>query len=208
MRYTVTIMSPSAKISVAAAFLFTLLSLAALDALLVERDLTASLTETPPPPEGASVEPPTPTAKSPRDLPRTIEEQGFFTQPTGEITLLRSVLPLSTPVFSRVLLKEEDRAGFIVWAETSDAQRYFTALKRALFLSFSKDVHGLKDETRTNLNGTEMALLTFVDPAILDERFLFIHIDNHLYEFHIPEGKEKVLDSLFEALTKELTMDN
>jgi hypothetical protein len=74
-------------------------------------------------------------------------------------------------------------------------------LKEALHESFSPQVQDLIDDVLSEEEGPERHMLTFLDPNLSDERFVFIRLENRLYEFHITEGKD---DSIF-ALIEELT---
>lgn len=196
-------MSRSREFIAGITFITLIACLGILDALTTEGKRTASLISQSIDPPTAILEqsPPNPPYSPPQDLPNLLAQMGYEATPTAEPALLREILPLSVPVFSRALLKENDRAAALFWALTPDAEHSFLALKKALLLSFSKEIRGLKDEVRSPPHHPPIHLLTFIDPSILQERFLFILIQNSLYEFHIPEGLEKPLDPLLAALT-------
>lgn len=132
----------------------------------------------------------------------TIVSKRFTFDDTGESSLIELIITDGTAVESRTLIKNGDRVGFVAWAESPRVKVYFLALKEALHTSFSPKVQDLIDETQREPGRPIQNLLTFFDPAISEDRLVFIRVRERLFEFHIAEGKDDVLFGLIEELTK------
>lgn len=136
------------------------------------------------------------------DIFRVLEGFSIATQTTREESLLRRVIPQDVPVESRVLLQNDDRIAFFSWVESPDVKTYFTALKEALHASFSDQVQDLIDEEQEDPEKTTRFVLSFFDPAIHEERLLFVRIRQRLYEFHVVDGKEGQVEQVMDSLTE------
>ena len=90
----------------------------------------------------------------------------------------------------------------ISWLETPDVKILFLALKEALHSSFSPELQDLVDEKQQRRGKPPRELLTFLDPAISEERLAFVRVRDRLYELHIPEGMDDAIFGLIEELTK------
>jgi hypothetical protein len=148
----------------------------------------------------------TPPVKEPsKPLPNilgVLKTQGITAQETSEVSLIRRVIPQETPVTTLVLLREGDRIGLLSWVESSDVERHFLSLKESLHVSFSPDVRDLRDEQQKQEGKPSRNILSFFDPSLGHERFIFIHIQKRLYELRIAEGKDEPMNSLIDALTQ------
>lgn len=198
------------KLQIAGGLLVVLVALAAADAILVEGGL--------PSPEAAPEEPETtmeektPPEEQPMkgvrkqtgpDVLSILEEAGFEIAEEGEESILRRVVPEEdADVHTRILLKDNDRAGMISWLETPNVKILFLALKEALHSSFSPELQDLVDEKQQRQGKPPRELLTFLDPAISEERLAFVRVRDRLYELHIPAGMDDAIFGLIEELTK------
>lgn len=120
---------------------------------------------------------------------------------SNDLTLLAQVVNDGTPVASLTVLHEGDRAGTVTWVESPRVKDMFIALKEALLAAFSPEVRDLKDQTLQEADKPVRNILTFVDPALSDERIVFVRVRERLYEFHITEGKEDPMNALIDGLT-------
>lgn len=136
------------------------------------------------------------------DTVSVVEDLGFEIQENTE-TFFTERLVGEGQVDSMILLKNGDRAGLVAWTASSDAPKLYSALKEALHETFSPDVHDLVDEIHDNPGEVKRMILTFQDPALSEERLVFIQVRNELFEFHVPIGKEEVMFEAIEALTNE-----
>ncbi|MBU2213949.1 hypothetical protein KKC44_01485 [Patescibacteria group bacterium] len=132
----------------------------------------------------------------------TIVSQRFTFSNTGESGLIERIITDGTKVESRTLIKDGDRSGLIAWTDSPRVKVYFLALKEALHTSFSPQVQDLIDETQREPGRPIQNLLTFFDPAISEDRLVFIRVRERLFEFHIAKDKDDVLFGLIEELTK------
>ncbi|MCF7844691.1 MAG: hypothetical protein K9M03_02590 [Kiritimatiellales bacterium] len=136
------------------------------------------------------------------DIMETIVSQRFAFDKTGETSLIERIITDGTAVESLTLMKDGDRIGLAAWTESPRVKVYFLALKEALHTSFSPQVQDLIDETQREPGRPIQNLLTFFDPAISEERLVFVRVRERLFEFHIAQGKDDVLFGLIEELTK------
>ena len=130
-----------------------------------------------------------------------VNEQYNFQQ-TNEQNLLSMIIKDGTPVQSRTLIKDGDRAGFVSWAESPKVKIYFLSLKEALHVSFTPQVKNLIDETQRREGHPERNLLSFYDPGIGEERLVFVRVRNRLFEFHLAKDHEDAMFDVIEKLTK------
>ena len=153
------------------------------------------VTEPVAPPAGAVVK------KSGVD-PQTIAAQLNFTmEETSQKSLLSAVVRDPSLVTTRILLLDGDRAGLLAWIETPDVKQVFLVLKDSLATLFSPEVRDLLDEVQSPPGKAPRNFLTFLDPQLSEERFVFVRIRERLYEFHIAPGKDEAMYRLMEALT-------
>ncbi len=143
----------------------------------------------------------TKTTKVPNILEILVNEQYNFQQ-TNEQNLLSMIIKDGTPVQSRTLIKNGDRAGFVAWSESPKVKLYFLSLKEALHVSFTPKVKDLIDETQKREGKAERNLLSFFDPGIGEERLVFVRVRNRLFEFHLAKDHEDEMFDLVEKLTK------
>ncbi len=192
-------MNSSSKATATAVFVLVLLGLGVTDAVVNRASLptvwTASNTA-----NSASSRTGVVRSNGP-DVFDVLNQQTVVTESTQETSLLRRVIPDSVAVESRVLLKGNDRIAFFSWVESPDVKEYFTALKEALHASFSKDVRDLIDETQEQEGKPIRNVLSFYDPAIHEDRLLFVRVRQRMYEFHVAADKEPQVQELMDALT-------
>ena len=162
---------------------------------------TVDITPTPAPssetpPEGAV------TKKSDTDPLSIALRLNFTAEETDEKSLLSAVVKEPSLVQTRVLLLNGDRAGLLAWIETPNVKQVFLVLKDSLATLFSPEVRDLLDEMQSPSGKPPRNFLTFLDPALSEERFVFVRIRERLYEFHIATGKDEAMYKLVEALTE------
>ena len=198
--------------------LTVLVALGTFDALLVENKKLLIQLQQPEPPEevavvansGSSSAAQSSTApaggirkiEEPNVLEILTVEQFNFADPARERSLLEQIIPSGVAtVRAKVLVKDGDRIGLIAWADSPQVKIYLLALKEALHSTFSPEMRDLVDEAQEREGKALRNLLTFLDPAINEERVVFIRIRERLYEFHVAEGKDAVVFDLIETLT-------
>ena len=103
---------------------------------------------------------------------------------------------------ARVLLKNDDRAATVAWIESPEVKEHLASLKKHLRPLFSSALADLVDRTETPRGGAPRDLLSFRDPAMLEDRAFFVRVRERLYEFHVKEEYEKEIDTLIDALTE------
>lgn len=137
------------------------------------------------------------------DVTAVAQAQGFTVAETTEKNILPTILPadVAETFTARVLLKENDRAATVAWIDSPDVKTFFTTLKKHLRSSFSEKLTDLVDESRTQPGTPPQDILSFRDPAIHDDRLLFVRVRERLYELHVKEGRQEDVDRLMEALT-------
>ncbi|MFA7681424.1 MAG: hypothetical protein WCX61_00135 [Candidatus Peribacteraceae bacterium] len=141
------------------------------------------------------------TAQGPNVL-ETLMTQGFTFKETTERTLISLVVTNDTPVHTRVILANNDRIGLIAWTESPRVKMHFLALKEALHSAFSPQITDLVDETKQLSGRPTQNLLTFRDPAISEERLVFVRVRDRLYEFHIAPNNDDAIFLIIEELTR------
>jgi len=147
------------------------------------------------PPEGAV------TKKSGLDPIAIALKLNFTAEETDQRSLLSAVVKDPSFVSTRVLLLNGDRAGLLAWIETPDVKQVFFVLKDSLATLFSPEVRDLLDEIQSPAGKPPRNFLTFLDPALSEERFVFVRVRERLFEFHIAPGKDETMYKLVEALT-------
>jgi hypothetical protein len=137
------------------------------------------------------------------DVLQTIATFGMEIQESDELTILRTVIPVTeSTVNQHVLLLDGDRAGLIAWTESPKVKQFFLALKDALHASFSPHVKDLLDETQRIPGKPPRNFLTFFDEGLSSERIVFLRVRERLYEIRIVEGRDDVMFELVDALTE------
>ncbi|MBI3336339.1 hypothetical protein HYZ98_02110 [Candidatus Peregrinibacteria bacterium] len=168
-------MTLQAKIGITISSLIVLGSVAALDALTIERSLTGNLLgweNAAPPPHVASFD----------HIMDIIRQEGFSVISTPDTGFLNDVLPDDLSRERAILLYEGDRAAFLEWIQSEHSERYFLILKTVLHQNFSEDVEGVDDEEWNASTG----VLTFHDPELSEEWFIFMHLADQLLELRVP----------------------
>ena len=130
------------------------------------------------------------------------EQLNFSGEETAQQSLLSAIVSDPSRVTTRVLLLDGDRAGLLSWIETPNVKQVFMALKESVSTLFSPDVRDLLDEMQSPAGKPPRNFLTFLDPSLSEERFVFVRIRERLYEFHIAPGKDEMMYRLVEELTK------
>ncbi len=118
---------------------------------------------------------------------------------TDEPTFLSQIAEDETE--SIAILKDGDRAGAIAWVDSPEVKTYFLSLKDGLLGSFSPDLTDLKDVTEQEPGKPVRNMLSFKDPALSEERLVFVRVRERLLEFHITAGGEDTMNALIEQLT-------
>jgi hypothetical protein len=136
------------------------------------------------------------------DVFDVLNKEGIATENTDEQSILHDIVPEGTPTEARTLLMNNDRLAYFSWTESPDVKVYFSALKEALRTSFSSHMQDLVDENQVREGKPLRNVLSFKDPAIHEERLLFIRVRQRMYEFHVPEGKEGEVQRLMDSLTE------
>ncbi len=126
----------------------------------------------------------------------------LVTQETNEASFLLLTAPDKTKVKTYVLLRNNDRAFLFSWMESDDVKSVFAGLKQALQEQFSGKVTDLVDETRSTAGGPPVDYLTFIDPALSAERIVFLRVRTRLYELHVAENGDAMLEQLIAELSK------
>lgn len=141
------------------------------------------------------------TKKSGTDPLAIVSQLNFTAEETDQRSLLSAVVKEPSLVTTRVLLQDGDRAGLLAWIETPNVKEVFLVLKDSLATLFSPEVRDLLDEMQAPEGKPPRNFLTFLDPALSEERFVFVRVRERLYEFHIAPGKDEAMYKLVEALT-------
>ena len=198
-------MTTRSKIIVTSALLLILGGLGAAD-YLSDNALTGDIAGEPTDTETSGNDEPLPegavrknTGPEVSDAIAAVED--FSTDESEDLSLITQIVKDGTPVRGLAILHDGDRAGSVTWVESGNVKNYFMALKEALLGTFSPDVTGLKDETLQEEGAPVRNLLTFTDPALSEEKLVFIRVRERLYEFHVADGKDAVMSTLIEELT-------
>lgn len=123
-------------------------------------------------------------------------------RPTQEASFLQFLSQNQGTVQTVVLLRNNDRAFLFSWLEHSDVKAIFSNLKQALQEQFSAQVTDLVDETRMQDGVPPVDILSFLDPALSEEKILFLRVRNRLYELRIAENGQEMADALVAELSR------
>ncbi len=138
-----------------------------------------------------------------KDVFGILTQRNITTTTPSEESLIRRITPATEEVTTRVLLQSDDRVALFSYVESAKVKEYFNALKVAVNASFSPDLQGLVDETATPEAGPTYNILSFTDPAISEEKMIFLRVRQRLYEFHVaPGAAEGVVAEIVEELKK------
>ena len=184
-------MSPARKSLVAAAFVGILVLLGVADGFGTRDSLLL--------PEQAVAGIPKQTGP---DIKTIVGTQGLTVLASSEEQLLAKVLPPGTPMESYVLLQNNDRLATIASVDDPDVRQWLLKLKVVLQASFSPGLRDLIDERQTETGKPPRDILSFFDPSIRSDRVVIVRVRHRLYEFHVTEGKEPVVNGLVDALTE------
>ena len=194
-------MSFPSKLLTTAGFTVLLLLLGTSDAVLTQNINILPATE-----QAARKDPVQPDTgvvrRNGEDVFEILNALGIVTESTREESLLQQIVPDGTKVEQRVILHLNDRLGFFGWVETADVKVYLSALKDALRSSFSSQMRDLVDEVQERDGKPVRDVLSFYDPAIHEERILFVRVRQRLLEFHVPAGREEKIQEVMDALTE------
>lgn len=136
------------------------------------------------------------------NVAQVFDELGVTAQSTREVSILNLVHPNVPSIVTNALLIDNDRAGLFSWIDSPDVKDLFGMVKESLQQSFSSDVAGLIDESRTQEDGPTYDYLTFTDNAISAEKVVFVRVRTRLYEFRIVKGKEDAIYKVIGELIK------
>jgi hypothetical protein len=140
--------------------------------------------------------------KQDTDVLAIVTSLGFTEQDTEEEGLLSAVIQGGQLVNRKILMKDGDRTGLLLWIETPDVKNVFLVLKETLRSLFSSEVRDLLDETQSLPDKPPRNFLTFLDPQISSDRLVFVRVRERLFEFHISPGKEDAMYKLVEKVTE------
>lgn len=202
-------MSPRVKLIVTAILLVFLGGLGVADYYLSSSTTTADVTtptsqattSTMPAVTGTGTQQAGVSVNNGPDIASFIESQGFTTTKSDELSFLAQIAGSGAQINSLAVMKDGDRAGSVTWIETPAVKTNFIALKEALLTAFSPKVQGLQDQTIEAPNQPVRNVLSFFDPALSAEKLTFVRVRERLYEFHIANGKDDVMQQLIDALT-------
>lgn len=136
------------------------------------------------------------------DVNAVLAKLQLVSKETNEASFILLTVPDRAKVKTSVLLRNNDRAFLLSWIKSDDVKVVFAALKQSLQEQFSGQVTELVDETRTPQNGAPVDYLSFIDPALSAERIVFLRIRNRLYELHVAENGDELLEQLVAELSK------
>ncbi len=198
-------MSTRLKIIVTLVLLLLLGGLGAADYFLSGDEYAAKLIENPDASSASSSESYIPTVgtqkQSGPDVLNVITAAGYTTQKSEELSFLAQIAGSGASVSSAIILKNDDRAGSVTWTDSRNVKNQFIALKEALLGAFSSRVSDLRDETKVETDSPVRNILSFSDPALSEERLVFVRVRERLYEFHLAKGKEDMMIGLIEEIT-------
>jgi len=133
------------------------------------------------------------------DIAAELKAMGYETQDSTDLSMIAQVVTGQPKTL--VLLKNSDRVGSVTWIDSPQVKTYFISLKEGLLSAFSPNVKDLRDETLQNEGQPVRNILTFLDPALSEERLVFVRVRERLHEFHIAAGKDTEMNTAIEALT-------
>lgn len=136
------------------------------------------------------------------DVGLVLTSNGFETAASADRSMLEQIVGTgSNAVKALSILKNGDRIGAVIWADSPDVKSSFSSLKDALLASFSPQVKDLEDSTIANPGQPVINKLTFQDPGLSEERLTFIRIGERLLEFHTAKGKETDIQGAMDVLS-------
>lgn len=142
----------------------------------------------------------TPVAKQPGvNVDVALKAMGYDTQSSTDLSMIAQVVTGQPQTL--VLLKNSDRVGSVTWIDSSQVKTFFISLKEGLLSAFSPNVQDLRDETLQGEGQPVRNILTFKDPALSEERLVFVRVRERLYEFHVASGKDAEMQQVIDALT-------
>ena len=136
------------------------------------------------------------------DILTVLKAHGITAMENKEKGIIDRVIAGRAPVFSWAMMKDRDRLGFLSVAESPEIKVIFLALKEALQSSFSPNIKDLLDEAQNRSGKPPRNFLSFLDPAISEERIVFVRVRERLYEVHIAPGKDKEVFDVVDALSE------
>lgn len=136
------------------------------------------------------------------DVTTTLSSLQLIPEPTNESGFLGFMATGKAVVETHVLIRNNDRAFLFSWIDSNDAKSIFSSLKQELSEQFSGKMTDLIDTTKTGDSGPPVDILSFTDPTLSAERVMFLRVRTRLYEIHIAENGEDMLDSLVAALSQ------
>jgi len=140
--------------------------------------------------------------KSGPDPSAIFQSMDLTPEETNEKSLIGLAAAGLAEAESVVLLRDNDRAFFFSHIQSGNVKKILGALKLALQEEFSADLKDLVDETRTPDDGPPVDYLSFLDPAISSERIVFLRVRDRLFELHIAENGQSMIDDLLADLSK------
>lgn len=140
--------------------------------------------------------------RSGASLEEIFQDLNITATDTDQDSLLSRIVGNTASVHTQVLLKDNDRILLFSWVENPNVKEEFQAIKDTLHDAFSPNVSNLKDVTETPSDGPPRNILSFKDPAINDERIIFLRIRQRLYELHVADGKDADAESLLSSLSR------
>lgn len=148
-----------------------------------------------------------PATETNLDLMTIARKAGFDFLPVSgsEQSFLATLLPKERKHLLRsvVLLTGGERLAAAHWYRSVSQASHLEAVKSSMYGLFSKDMRRLVDDTVTQEGFAPIEVLAFTDPALGEERFLFAHIRDHLYEFHFHEKNEGLVQGILQELARE-----
>jgi hypothetical protein len=136
------------------------------------------------------------------------ERKGFTNLPVShtETSFLNYVLPPERgAIASTVLLRNGDRVSAVYWYASPDASAILQRITEKSFDAFSPLMSNLVDEVIEKDGLVPIDVLAFTDPKIGEERYIFAVIGNTIYEFHVAQGAEPIVQGLLVAIAEEIT---
>lgn len=121
---------------------------------------------------------------------------------TTEQSLIEQAAGSSVEVKKFALLRNNDRAFFFAMIEGTSVKKVLATLKQNLQEQFSADLKELKDQTLTSDDGPPADLLSFIDPKISPEPLLFLRVRDRLYELHVAENGQDLLEAMLRELRR------
>lgn len=98
--------------------------------------------------------------------------------------------------------KGGERVAAVYFYRSPDVSAHLETVQAWMYEFFSREMINLVDETVEGEDFVPIRVLAFTDSALSEERFLFANIRDHLYEFHFPEGNERLVQGLLLELAK------